>query len=156
MQATGTIIFSGAWLRQADQLTSLFDPGLYLFGQAINIPKLIAVHLCWVAVLRSAIGLGVGSKNALSPIVVGKIQCYRSISFDIAFFTLCTFGIFNFFFILAGVLWFSSAMVYAISLRSRVVALSTLWLYKTCGGIRPVSRENLASRFRKQLEKITT
>lgn len=37
--------FSGAWLRQTDQLASLLDPGFYLFGQAINIPKLVAVPL---------------------------------------------------------------------------------------------------------------
>jgi len=37
--------FSGAWARDPNQLASLFSPGLYLFGQAINIPKLVAVPL---------------------------------------------------------------------------------------------------------------
>jgi len=37
--------FSGAWARQPDQLASLFSPGLYLFGQSINVPKLFAVPL---------------------------------------------------------------------------------------------------------------
>jgi len=37
--------FSGAWARQSDQLTTLFNAGFYLFGQPVNIPKLIAVPL---------------------------------------------------------------------------------------------------------------
>jgi 4Fe-4S binding domain len=37
--------FSGAWARQTDQLASLLSPGFYLFGQALNMPKLVAVPL---------------------------------------------------------------------------------------------------------------
>jgi hypothetical protein len=71
-------------------------------------------------------------------------------------FAICTFGIFNFFFFFAGrpliqllPLWVQ--YVFDVSL----VFLSTLWLQKTWRRD-PVlySRENLASRFRKQLEKM--
>jgi len=37
--------FSGAWVRQPDQLATLLSPGLYLFGQVINIPRLVVVPL---------------------------------------------------------------------------------------------------------------
>ncbi|PSB05439.1 cyclic nucleotide-binding protein, partial [Pleurocapsa sp. CCALA 161] len=71
-------------------------------------------------------------------------------------FTLCTFGIFNFFFIFGGrpliqLLPWSVQYIYDLGL----VSLSTLWLYKTWRRTPDLySRENLASRFRKQLEKL--
>lgn len=71
-------------------------------------------------------------------------------------FTLCTFGVFNFFFIFWGhplvhLLPWSVQYLYDLGL----VSLSTLWLYKTWRRSPDLySRENLASRFRKQLEKL--
>lgn len=148
--------FSGIWLRQPDQLASLFSPGLYLFGQAINIPKLVAVPL--VLGGCTAIGYWSGqwiekrarSYNRRSP----KSLSIETIRHRI--FTLCTFGIFNFFFIFGGrplvmLLPWSVQYLYDLGL----VALSTLWLYKTWRRSPDLySRENLANRFRKQLEKL--
>jgi CRP-like cAMP-binding protein len=148
--------FSGAWARQPDQLASLFSPGFYLFGQAINIPKLIAVPLTlggftaigyhlgrWIEKRAKAYSRDRGL-NLSSEIIRHRI------------FTLCTFGIFNFFFIFGGrplvqllPLW--GQYIYDLGL----VLLSTLWLYKTLQRSPDLySRENLASRFRKQLEKL--
>jgi CRP-like cAMP-binding protein len=148
--------FSGAWLRQSDQLTSLFDPGLYLFGQGINIPKLVAVPL--VLGGCTAIGYWVGQwieKRAKS---YSRRHHHKLASETIRhrIFTLYTFGIFNFFFIFGGrplvqLLPWSVQYIYDLGL----ISLSTLWLYKTWG-LSPelYARENLASRFRKQLEKL--
>ena len=148
--------FSGAWLRQTDQLASLFSPGLYLFGQAINIPKLVAVPL--VLGGCTAIGYGVGrwiEKRAKS---YSRRHHTKLTSETIRhrIFTLCTFGIFNFFFIFGGrplvqLLPWSVQYIYDLGL----VSLSTLWLYKTWRRSPDFyARENLASRFRKQLEKL--
>ena len=148
--------FTGAWLRQANQLDSLFSPGLYLFGQAINIPKLAAVPL--VLGSCSAIGYGVGRW------IETRAKSYaRKHDSDVnpetiqhRIFTLCTFVIFNFFFIFGGrplvqVMPLSVQYLYDLGL----VLLSTLWLYKTWRRSPDLySRENLASRFRKQLEKL--
>lgn len=149
--------FSGAWLRQTDQLASLFDPGLYLFGQAINIPKLVAVPL----VLGGCTALGYWggrwiekrtksySRRQDSTLSIETIRRHR-------IFTLCTFGIFNFFFIFGGrplvqLMPWSVQYLYDLGL----VSLSTLWLYKTWRRSPDFyARENLASRFRKQLEKL--
>jgi CRP-like cAMP-binding protein len=147
---------SGAWARQTDQLSTLLDPGFYLFGQAINIPKIVAVPLTLGAFTAIAYRVGRSieqwAKNYsrksdlnLSPDIIR----YR-------IFTLCTFFIFNFFFIFGGrplvqlmPIWVQ--YVYELVL----VLLSTLWVYKTWR-LSPdlYSRENLASRFRKQLEKL--
>jgi CRP-like cAMP-binding protein len=147
---------SGAWARQTDQLSSLLSPGFYLFGQAINIPKIVAVPLTLGA--STAIGYRVGrsieqwakseSRNRNLKLTSDVIR-HRV-------FTLCTFFIFNFFFIFGGrplVQLMPIALQYTYELA--LVLLSTLWVYKTWR-LSPdlYSRENLASRFRKQLEKL--
>ncbi|AZB71718.2 cyclic nucleotide-binding domain-containing protein [Synechococcus elongatus] len=148
--------FSGAWLWQTDQLASLMDPGLYLFGQAINIPKLVAVPL--VLGGCTAIGYWGGQwieKRAKSH----NRRQQRNLTVETIrhrIFTLCTFGIFNFFFIFGGrplVQLFPWSVQYLYDLG--LVSLSTLWLYKTWRRSPDLySRENLANRFRKQLEKL--
>nr|WP_238718569.1 hypothetical protein [Petrachloros mirabilis] len=147
--------FSGAWLRQTDQLASLFDPGLYLFGQAINIPKLAAVPL----VLGSCTAIGYWGGRWLEKRAKAYSRRHQGLAIATLrhrIFTLCTFGIFNFFFIFGGrplvqLLPWGVQYLYDLGL----VALSTLWLYKTWRrSLDLYSRENLANRFRKQLERL--
>jgi CRP-like cAMP-binding protein len=148
--------FSGAWLRQTDQLASLFSPGLYLFGQSINIPKLVAVPLVLGGCTAIAHWLGrwiekrtkFYSRRHHANLGIETIR-HR-------IFTLSTFGIFNFFFIFGGrplVQLLPGSVQYLYDLG--LVSLSTLWLYKTWRRSPELySRENLASRFRKQLERL--
>lgn len=148
--------FSGAWARQSDQLASLFDPGFYLFGQAINIPKIVAVPLTLGA--STAIGYWLGR------LLEKRVKAYtRRHKFNLSsevirhrIFTVCTFFIFNFFFIFGGrplIQLFPWWIQYTYDLG--LVSLSTLWAYKTWRRSPDLySRESLASRFRKQLEKL--
>ncbi|MBE9010155.1 cyclic nucleotide-binding domain-containing protein [Pseudanabaenaceae cyanobacterium LEGE 13415] len=148
--------FSGVWNRDPNQLASLMSPGLYLFGQPINIPKLFAVPL--VLGGFSAIGYFLGTwierqvksydrqrrKNSDPDLIRHRI------------FVICTFAVFNFFFLFAGrpLLQLTPIWVqYGFELM--IVFLSTLWLQKSWRRSADLySRENLASRFRKQLEKL--
>ncbi|WP_373547334.1 cyclic nucleotide-binding domain-containing protein [Chamaesiphon sp.] len=147
---------SGAWARQTDQLSSLLSPGFYIFGQAINIPKIVAVPLTLGA--STAIGYRVGRSIEQSAKSYSRKRNLK-LSPDVIrhrIFTLCTFFIFNFFFIFGGrplvqLMPISVQYVYELAL----VLLSTLWVYKTWRLSSDLySRENLASRFRKQLEKL--
>jgi Cyclic nucleotide-binding domain/4Fe-4S binding domain len=147
---------SGAWARQPDQLSSLLSPGFYLFGQTINIPKLVAVPI--------TLGLFTMAGNLLGKWIESRVKVYsRDRGLKIApdvirhrIFTLSTFIIFNFFFIFGGrplvqLMPISVQFTYELSL----VLLSTLWVYKTWQrSFDLYSRENLVSRFRKQLEKL--
>ncbi len=148
--------FSGAWNRDPNQLASLMNPGLYLFGQAINIPKLFAVPL----VLGGFTAIGVLVGRSIENYAISNRRRYHlNLAPELIrhrLFAICTFGIFNFFFFFAGrpliqllPLWVQYG--FDVSL----VFLSTLWLQKTWRRSRDLySRENLASRFRKQLEKL--
>ncbi len=148
--------FSGAWARQPDQLTSLLEPGFYLFGQVINVPKIVAVPL--TLGISTAIGQRLG-KSLENWLKVANRQRQIELAPDVIkhrIFTLCTFIIFNFFFIFGGrplvqlmPIW--GQYIYELSL----VLLSTLWVYQTWHRSSDLyARENLASRFRKQLEKL--
>jgi CRP-like cAMP-binding protein len=148
--------FSGAWARQPDQLASLLSPGFYLFNQPLNIPKIVAVPLT----LGVFTLCGYQSGRWLEwRIKLFSQRQSASISPEVIkhrIFTLGTFGVFNFFFIFGGrpliqllPLWIQ--YIYELSL----VLLSTLWAYRTWQRSPDLySRENLASRFRKQLEKL--
>ncbi|WP_309730979.1 cyclic nucleotide-binding domain-containing protein [Chamaesiphon sp. OTE_75_metabat_556] len=147
---------SGVWARQTDQLSSLLSPGFYLFGQVINIPKIVAVPL--TLGISTAIGYRVG-RSIEQWAKANRHRRDLKLTPDVIrhrVFTLCTFFIFNFFFIFGGrplvqLMPISFQYVYEMTL----VLLSTLWVYKTWR-LSPdlYSRENLASRFRKQLEKL--
>jgi CRP-like cAMP-binding protein len=155
---------SGAWARQPDQLASLLSPGFYLFGQTINIPKLVAVPL--------TLGVSTLIGHQLGKWIENRVKVYSRDSLpetlreqelkltpDLTrhrIFTLSTFIIFNFFFIFGGrplvqLMPIALQFIYELSL----VLLSTLWVYKTWHrSFDLYSRENLVSRFRKQLEKL--
>ena len=148
--------FSGAWARQTDQLASLMSPGFYLGGEAINIPKLVAVPL--TLGLFTSLGYGLG-RTAEKWLISYSRQHYPALNPEKIrhrIFTVITFGIFNFFFIFGGrpliqLLPVKFQYIYELGL----VSLSTLWLYKTWRRSSDLyDRESLASRFRKQLAKL--
>jgi len=148
--------FSGYWARQTDQLASLLEPGFYLGGQAINIPKLVAVPLTLGLFTLLGYGLGRGAERWIK---YYSRRAYPSLSPEQIrhrIFTVITFGVFNFFFIFSGrpliqLLPVKIQYIYELGL----VSLSTLWLYKTWRRSSSLySREGLASRFRKQLFKL--
>ncbi|MCY7368741.1 MAG: cyclic nucleotide-binding domain-containing protein [Chamaesiphon sp.] len=147
---------SGAWARQPDQLASLLSPGFYLFGQSINIPKLVAVPI--------TLGVFTAVSYQLGKWIESSVKVYsRDRGLKLTpevlrhrIFTISTFVIFNFFFIFGGrplvqLMPISVQFIYELGL----VLLSTLWVYKTWRrSFDLYSRENLVNRFRKQLEKL--
>jgi CRP-like cAMP-binding protein len=148
--------FSGAWARQADQLASLMSPGFYIGGQAIAMPKLVAVPLTLGVFTIGGYVLGRWIEQRIKSDSRKRESSLSAEMIRHRIFTICTFAIFNFFFVFGGrplvqlmPLW--GQYVYDLGL----VALSTLWVYQTWHRSPELySRENLASRFRKQLEKL--
>jgi hypothetical protein len=124
--------FSSAWAHQENQLQTLFNPGFYLLGNSINIPKIVAVSLTlglfiWA---RYLVGkwLEKGYKNFIKNRKINLTN--QQIRHQI--FTVGSYLIFNFFFIFGGrpfiiLLAYWVQYIYELGL----VFLSTLWLYKT-------------------------
>ncbi len=148
--------FSGVWNRDPNQLARLMSPGLYLWGQPIGIPKLVAVPLVLGAFTLAGYGLGKliegwakgRAWSVATPLSADLIQ-HR-------IFALCTFIAFNVFFFFAGrpLLLLTPGWV-QFGFDGLVLFLSTLWLQKSWRRSPELyARENLANRFRKQLAKL--
>jgi CRP-like cAMP-binding protein len=148
--------FSGAWARIPDQLGDLFKPGFYIAGSPINVPKLLAVPL--TLGLFSALGYWSGLQLEKWAKRRTRRQ-FPKISADLVrhrVFTLITYVVFNFFFIFGGRPLIQLLPIWVqYTYELGLVLLSTLWVYKTWRRSSELySREGLASRFRKQLEKL--
>lgn len=148
--------YSGAWVRQSDQLAHLLSPAFYLFGVTIAMPRLVAVPL--TLGLFTWLGLWVGHgcealmrrrvrRSGLEP----DRQIIRH-----RVFVLATWLAFNFFFLFSGrpILMLLPGWVQH-GFDVLVVSVSALWLVRAWRRSPDLySRENLAARFRKQLERL--
>ncbi len=148
--------FSGVWNRDPNQLGALMNPGLYLAGRAIAIPKLFAVPLVLGAFTLGGIGLG--------RLIASRAQVYpwrkpAPLNADLVqhrVFAIVTFLAFNIFFFFAGrpLLLLTPGWV-QFGFDGLVLFLSTLWLQRSWRRSPDrYRRENLASRLRKQLAKL--
>ena len=148
--------FSGAWARQSNQLTTLLDPGFYIFKNPIAIPKIVAVPL--------TLGIFSYSGYAIGLFVEGRYQAYldrrkQPVKPEIIqhrLYTLGTFFVFNFFFIFGGrPLILLLPLPLQFLYEAVLTGLSTLWLYRTWHrSPERYDRENLATRLRRQLVKL--
>lgn len=147
---------SGAWSHEEQQILNVWKPGLFLLGQAIAIPKLIAVPLVLGAFTVAGMVLG----RFLEKIYYSsQRRKHRPLSRELIrhrIFSLSTFGIFNFFFIFAGQNYIQLLPKPLPGLFTILLAaLSTFWLSRTWGrDQKRYQREAFASRLRKQLKKL--
>jgi hypothetical protein len=148
--------FSGAWVRQSDQLAQLLSPGLFLFGQPIPLPRLVAVPLVlglftWLGWLGGrAIEAWMRRRARHQGSEPDKTRIRHRV------FLAATFLVFNVFFLFAGrpLLLLTPAWVQYL-FDMALVATSSLWLVRNWHRSPALySRENLAERFRKQLAKL--
>ncbi|MDJ0598884.1 MAG: EF-hand domain-containing protein [Crocosphaera sp.] len=149
-------LISAAWAHQENQLDTLFNPGYYIFGNLIPIPKLVAVPL--TIGLFGLAGYYLGCK--IERLYKGYLfRNHKLVSTEVVrhrMFTLCTFFIFNFFFIFGG-----SNFVRMLPTQLRylfpvlMAGCSGVWLYRTWfRNPYRYQRESLATRLRKQLNKL--
>ena len=149
--------FSGAWTHEETLLSTLFNPGFYLFDQPIPIPKLVAVPLTLGFFTWGSYRLGLKLEKAYKAYLRQKSKDIPPKIIQHQLFTLCTFFAFNLFFLWSGFLWGNRPTMRLIIFLFNifVVFVSTLWLYRTWGRSPELYfRESIASRLRKQLSKL--
>jgi len=148
--------FSGAWTHEAGQVGKIFNPGFYVGGQAIGIPKLIASPLTLGAMaaifyfvinrIEKIYGATLKKQNAD---LEGEIIRHRV-------FTLVTFLAVNFFYVYGGrpeILRFP--FIVQMIFNALVVLVSTLWLVRTWGRTNiQYKKESIADKLRRQLKKL--
>jgi hypothetical protein len=148
--------FSGAWARQNDQLALLLSPGLFLFGQPIAVPRLVAVPLVlglftWLGWLGGrAVEAWMRRRARQQGVEPDKTLIRHRV------FLASTFLVFNGFFLFAGrplLLLAPAWLQYLFDMA--LVAASSLWLVRNWHRSPALySRENLAERLRRQLAKL--
>jgi hypothetical protein len=148
--------FSGAWAHQENQLATLLSPGFYVLDRPIPIPKLVAVPLTLAAFTAAGYFLGRKLEKRYKAYQFRRQQPLSLELLRHRIFTLCTYFIFNFFFIFSGrpfIQLLPAPVQYLFTVV--ITALSTLWLYRTWQrNPNLYSREGLASPLRKQFGKL--
>jgi Cyclic nucleotide-binding domain len=148
--------FSGAWAHQENLRETLLKPGLYLFGTPLPLPKLIAVPLTLGLFTVGGYLVGLAVERYSQAYLQRKQQPINPELLQHRIFTVCTFLVFNFFFVFGGrPLILLLPLFLQFFYEGIVVGLSTLWLYRTWQrNPDRYAREGLASRLRRQLSRL--
>ncbi len=147
---------SGVWAHEENKLANLLNPGFYLFNQIIAIPKLVAVPMTLAAFTVGGIAIGCTLEKLYKAYQHHHHQSSDTLIIRHRMFTLCTFFIFNFFFVFAGQSFIQLLPAPLPAFFSVLIGVcSSLWLAQTWQRHPTLyQRESLASRLRKQLKKI--
>lgn len=148
--------YSGAWTHEEGQLRTLFNPGFYIFGQAIPIPKVIASPITLAVFAAGSYFICSFLEKAYKAYLKRKNKYLNEEQVLHICFVLCTFISFNVFFLFGGRPNINLLPFWAILVvNAVVVTLSSMWLYRTLGRNKEsYSRESLASSLRRQLNKL--
>jgi hypothetical protein len=148
--------FSGAWSHEADQLGNLFKPGLYLGGQAIGVPKLIASPLVlglwmWIfyLVFSQAEKVYGNFAKKQNPKIDRDSIVHR-------IFSVVTLLSFIGFYVYGGrpeIL--RLPLAFQLIFNGLVVVAATLWLNRTWNrDFQQYKKESIADTLRRQLKKL--
>jgi hypothetical protein len=148
--------YSGAWAHEEKQLSNLFNPGFYIFGQAIPIPKIIAAPITIAVCAAASYFICLSLEKAYRAFLKRKNRTVSDEDILHTCFVLCTFISFNVFFMFGGRPEINLWPNWAISIfNAFVVLVSSLWLYRSLARSKEnYSRESLASSLRRQLNKL--
>lgn len=148
--------FTGAWTHEEDQVAKAFDIGFYIYGQAIPIPKAVAVYLTYAVfiIVLYVIGL-IAEKLCRRFVKWGR----RAISAEHAqhlVFTIFTTASFWTFFSYGSRPAVNRLPYYPLlGFNALIVLVGSMWLYRTIRRTRTqYERENMTSSLRKQLQKL--
>ena len=148
--------FSGSWTHEKGQVGKIFNPGFYIGGQAIPIPKLLATPLT-LAIMAGIFCVIISQVEKMygaylkkqNPNIDRKIIIHRV-------FTVVTFLAVNCFFVYGGrpeILRFPTFI--QLFFNFLVPLISTFWLYRTWGRTNEqYKKESIADKLRRQLKKL--
>ncbi len=124
--------FSGVWHHQTNDISSIFEPGFYLFGKAFPIPKLISAPLTLAVFAIVAYWIFSKIEKVYRGYLKSNNQFTNQQQALHQVFTLASFVSFNLFFIYAGrgeILHLPLPM--QLIFQAFVMLISTLWITRT-------------------------
>lgn len=148
--------FTGAWTHEEDLLTKLFDPGFYIHGHAIPIPKVMAVYITYGVFAGMTFVLGMILEKLYRRYTVWRGKPASAEQAQHIIFTLFTTVSFWVFFSYGARPSLNRLPTYPLlAFNALIVSVGVLWLYRTLRRSRAqYERENMATSLRKQLHKL--
>ncbi|MBD2092997.1 hypothetical protein H6F67_24425 [Microcoleus sp. FACHB-1515] len=148
--------FTGAWTHEEDLLTKLFDPGFYINGQIIYIPKVAAVYITYIVFTMATFTIGLILEKLYRRFTVWRGRPASAEQAQHVMFTLFTVASFWTFFSYGARPTLNRMPTYPLlAFNALIVLVGAIWLYRTLGRTRPqYERERMATSLRKQLHKL--
>jgi hypothetical protein len=148
--------FSGVWSHDSQQFSSLLKPGFYLGGQAIAIPKILAVPLTLGIFTAASYYAGIAIEHLLGIWSKRQHKNWSKSQIRHICFIGAVFVSFNVFFIFAGRPNLKLLPGYIEFLfNAFYILVSTLWLQRNLSRSQPIyQRESLTGSLRRQLQKL--
>jgi FHA domain/Cyclic nucleotide-binding domain len=148
--------FSGVWSHDSQQFSSLLKPGFYLGGQAIAIPKILAVPLTLASFTTGSYYGGMKIEQLLTKWSKLQRKKWNAMQIRHICFVWAVFISFNVFFIFAGRPNLKLLPGYIeVLFNAFYILVSTLWLQRNLGRSKPIyQRESLTGSLRRQLQKL--
>ncbi|MGO1077073.1 FHA domain-containing protein [Inquilinus sp. CA228] len=147
---------SGIWSHEAGALGRLLDPGLYLAGQAIPIPKLVAVPLVMAAAVLAALALGTGLERAYRWVRSRGGKAIPEAEIVNHCLSVSAYLSINIFYLHGGrpsLLMLPPAAIHFVDIL--IVSLSTMWLWQSLSrSAFKYEREKISSNLLNQLKKL--
>ena len=125
---------SGVWSVESHQAQRIFNPGLFLFGHGLFIPKIVSVPLVLGLFLLGGYGLGVVIERSLGKWQQSKTGSFNPVVLRHHCITLNTFAVFNFYFVFSGRNYIERLPApIPLYVPAVLSAISAVWLYRTWG-----------------------
>lgn len=133
---------SGVWAQDAHQLDALLGPGLYLGGQAIAIPKLLAAPLTLAAFTTLGYGIGRSLEHHYGQWLWDKHSIANPELVRHRLFCFVTFTVFHVYFAFGGRPFLQLLPIkFQYGYQGAIVILSLLWLQRVWGRSHPIYKE---------------
>lgn len=146
--------FTGAWTHEEEQVARVLDPGFYIYGQVIPIPKAIAVFITFGVLAGITFALGMIVEKLCRRYVVWQGRPVSAEQAQHITFTLFTTASFWTFFSYGARPSLNRLPLYPLlAFNAVVVLVGAMWLYRTLKRTRAnYERESMAVSLRKQLQ----
>jgi hypothetical protein len=147
--------FTGAWTREDNKFSTLFEPGFYMYGHVIGIPKYVAVLITYVVLSGATFLLGLILEKLYRQYTGWRGKPISAEQAQHVMFTVFTTVSFWTFFSYGARPTLNRLPTYAVlAFNALVVLLGALWIYRTLGRTHAqYNRENMAISLRKQLQQ---
>ncbi|MBW4657542.1 MAG: hypothetical protein KME15_02615 [Drouetiella hepatica Uher 2000/2452] len=147
--------FTGMWTHERDLLSRVFDPGFYIQGHSIGIPKFIAVFITYAILLSITFVWGLILEKLYRRYTVWRKKPASAEQAQHVIFTLFTAISFWTFFSYGARPSLNRLPTYLLlGFNALVVLVGAIWLYRTLSRTHAqYNRESMSTSLRKQLQQ---